>query len=109
MKMNFVQTLLAFAALFFSCLSFATSEEMIEITVIATDKAAAVGYLVEGKKSGGLGKIYSGKGPTNKQYFFGYREKILAGKDVRCGSIVLNKSSKVQLITKGEHCYTLIN
>ncbi len=107
MRMNFIKTLLIFYISGFSSYSFA--DEVIEVTVIATDKAGAVGYLVEGKKLGGLGKTYSGKGPVNRQYFFGYRQNVLTGRDIPCGSVILNKNTKVQLVTKGERCYTVVN
>ncbi|RUR07230.1 hypothetical protein ELY15_12365 [Legionella sp. km772] len=105
--MNFIKTLLALFVTLFSGQNFA--DDLIEITVVATDKAMAVGYLVEGKKLGGLGKTYSGKGPVNKQYFFGYRKNALSGRDISCGSVVLNKSTKVQLVTKGKQCYAIVN
>lgn len=107
MKMNFMKTSIALFATLFSYQIFA--EDLIEITVTATDKAMAVGYQVEGKKLGGLGKRYSGKGPINKEYFFGYRKNALSGRDIPCGSVILNKSTKVQLVTKGDHCYTVVN
>ena len=107
MKMNFIKTLLDLFVTVFSGYSFA--DDIIEVTVEATDKALAVGYQVEGKKLGGLGKTYSGKGPVNKQYFFGYRKSVMSGRDISCGSVVLNKSTKVQLVTKGEKCYTVVN
>ena len=107
MKRNFVKTFIAFFITVFACNSFA--DDVIEVTVIATDKAMAVGYLVEGKKLGGLGKSYSGKGPVNREYFFGYRKNPFNGRDISCGSIVLKKNTKVQLVTKGEQCITVVN
>lgn len=83
------------------------AEDIIRVTVTATDRAVAVGYLVEGKKLGGLGKSYTGTGPINKKYSFGYRTNPI-GSDIPCGSILLNKHSKVKLVTKGEHCYTVV-
>ncbi len=107
MKMNFIKIFIAFFITVFTCHAFA--DDLIEITVIATDKAMAVGFLVEGKKLGGLGKTYSGKGPVNREYFFGYRKNVFRGSDIPCGSSVLNKNSKVQLVTKGGSCYTIVN
>ena len=105
MNMDFRKTLITISALF--CLQ-AHADDMIKVTVVATEKAMAVGYQVEGKRVGGLGKTYSGKGPVNKKYSFGYRKHPI-GADISCGSIILSKSSKVKLITKGEQCYTEIN
>lgn len=83
--------------------------DTIQITVIASDKAAAVGFLVDGKKTGGIGSTYSAKGPVNKAYFFGYRKRVIGGTDIPCGTLTLNKNSKVQLITKGDQCYSVLN
>lgn len=88
---------------------YAFSDETIQITVVATDKAAAVGYLVDGKRLGGLGKTYSGHGPSNKEYSFGFRKSAFRGEDIPCGSLVLNKSSKVRLVMKGDRCFSVIN
>ncbi len=102
MFMNFIKSSLIVLGCLFAVAGFADS--LIDVTVISTDKAAAVGFLVEGKRVGGLGKSYSGKGPVNKQYFFGYRKSAFSRTDIHCGSIVLDKSTKVQLVTKGEEC-----
>jgi hypothetical protein len=107
MKRNFIKTSIAVFGTLSSLHVFA--DDLIQITVIATDKAAAVGYLVEGKKTGGLGSTYSGKGPVNKEYSFGYRKRVLGGTDISCGTLILNKNSKVQLVTHGEQCHTLVN
>lgn len=83
--------------------------DTIQITVIASDKAAAVGFLVDGKKTGGIGHTYSAKGPVNKAYFFGYRKRVIGGTDIPCGTLILNKNSKVQLVTNGDQCYSVLN
>ena len=105
MKMDFRTALITISTLFFWQ---AHAEDMIKVTVIATGKAMAVGYQVEGKRVGGLGKSYSGKGPVNKKYSFGYRKHPI-GADISCGSLTLGKSSNVKLVTNGEQCYTEIN
>ena len=107
MNMNFVKMSAVIMASLGSFHVFAT--DSIQITVIAMDKAAAVGYLVDGKRIGGLGKTYSGHGPMNKKYSFGYRKRVFGGTDISCGSLVLNKDSKVKLVIKGEQCYSVIN
>lgn len=105
MKMDFRTTLISISTLF--CWQ-AYADDMIKVTVVATEKAMAVGYQVEGKRVGGLGKSYSGNGPVNKKYSFGYR-KTPIGADIPCGSLVLSKNSKVKLITKGNQCYMEVN
>lgn len=95
----------------FAALSFfqVFAADTIQITVTASDKAAAVGFLVDGKKTGGIGSTYSAKGPVNKAYFFGYRKRVIGGTDIPCGTLILNKNSKVQLVTKGDQCYSVLN
>lgn len=83
--------------------------DTIQVTVTAIDKAAAVGFLVDGRRIGGLGKTYSGHGPINKKYSFGYRTSAFSGVDIPCGSTVLNKNSKVKLIIKEGQCHSLVN
>jgi hypothetical protein len=107
MNRNFIKISMGIIASIGSFYVFA--EDTIRITVIATDKAAAVGYLVEGKRTGGLGKTYSGQGPVNKKYSFGYRKSAFSGSDISCGSLVLNKSSEVKLVVKGERCISVVN
>jgi hypothetical protein len=107
MKRNFIKNSLVVIGTFGSLHVFA--EDWIQITVVATDKAAAVGFFVEGKKAGGLGKTYSGKGPVNKEYSFGYRNRVIGGDDIPCGTLFLNKNSQVKLVTKGEQCHSIIN
>ena len=107
MKRNFIKASIAMVGALGSLHVFA--DDLIQITVTATDKAAAVGYLVEGKKTGGLGRTYSGKGPVNKEYSFGYRKRAIGGSDISCGTLILNKNSKVQLVTQGDQCHSVVN
>lgn len=105
MSMNFTKAWVLSLSFFFTANGFA--EDIIEITVTMADKAAAVGYLVEGKRVGGLGKSYSGKGPVHKIYSFGYRKNALTGADIPCGSLTLDKNTKVTLVTQGEQCLVI--
>ena len=73
------------------------------------EKAAAIGFSVEGKSCGGPGKFYSGKGPKNKDYSFGYRENHIKGHDVSCGSLTLTENARVTLVTEGGHCHSAVN
>lgn len=81
----------------------------IDITVTTNDRTAAViGYSVNGKKSGGTGKSYRGKGPGSSTYLFGYRRSYLGGKDIPCGSHALTENSHVILINKGNRCRSIV-
>lgn len=83
--------------------------DTISISVKTNEKtAAAIGYTVGGKKSGGAGKSYVGKGPKNKTYAFGYRKKSVKGANISCGSLMLTKNSNVTLITKGNKCHSVM-
>lgn len=88
----------------------AFADDQIKITVKTDEKtAAAIGYAVGGKALGGLGKTYSGSGPTNKKYVFGYRKHSIYGANVTCGELVLNKDSIVVIVADGNKCQVLIN
>ncbi|KTD05130.1 hypothetical protein OQJ19_09180 [Fluoribacter gormanii] len=88
----------------------AVANDTIRVHVKTNEKtAAALGYTVDGKKSGARGKSYEGKGPVNREYVFGYRKNSAFGPDVLCGSHVLTKDSIVTLITKGERCSIVVN
>jgi hypothetical protein len=81
----------------------------IEVTVTTNDQTAAgIGYAVNGKRIGGSGKTYTGKGPINSVYSFGYRKNSANGKDVFCGSHTLTKNSQVFLIVKGNKCRSIV-
>ncbi|KTC89839.1 hypothetical protein OQJ18_06850 [Fluoribacter dumoffii] len=81
----------------------------INVTVTTNDQnAAGIGYAVNGKKIGGSGKTYTGKGPVNSVYSFGYRKNSPNGKDVSCGSHRLKKDSYVFLIAKGNKCRSIV-
>ncbi|WP_392538170.1 hypothetical protein [Legionella sp. 227] len=83
----------------------AIAKDTISVQVKTDEKtAAALGFTVEGKKSGARGKSYSGKGPANKVYIFGYRKNSAFGPDILCGSQKLAKDSIVTLVTTGDHC-----
>ncbi|MCW8397355.1 hypothetical protein OQJ26_00915 [Legionella sp. PATHC038] len=89
----------------FSFAIHAIAKDTISVQVKTDEKtAAALGFTVEGKKSGARGKFYSGKGPANKVYIFGYRKNSAFGPDILCGSQKLAKDSIVTLVTTGDHC-----
>ena len=86
------------------------AEDAIKITVQTNEKTAAgIGYTVGGKKSGGSGKSYVGKGPKNKKYSFGYRKNSISGANISCGVLTLTEDSNVTLVTKGSKCHSVIN
>lgn len=86
----------------------ALAEGTIKVTIKTSEtSASALGYTVEGKESGGPGKSYTGKGPKNKKYSFGYRKKT-KGTNISCGSLTLTKDSTVNLITKGKNCKSVL-
>jgi hypothetical protein len=98
----------------FSCvitlLSFQSyADNIIRITVKTSENTAAgIGYSVEGRNSGTLGKSYTGKGVKNKEYVFGYRKNSIAGANIECGSVTLTKDTTITLITKGDKCLSVI-
>jgi hypothetical protein len=100
----FIRIITSLFIIFFSLKVLA---EPILITVKSNDKrVAAIGFKVNGKASGGLGKLYTGKGPKNEEYFFGYRSSIY-GDDISCGSLKLNKNSTVVLVSQNKNCYCI--
>ncbi|AMP89461.1 hypothetical protein [Legionella pneumophila] len=85
------------------------ASDTINITVITKEKnAIAIGYSVNGNQYGGLGNSYSGKGPKNKEYQFGYKKDSIFGKDISCGSITLNQDSKVTLVNNNNQCFSVL-
>jgi hypothetical protein len=89
--------------------SYAFNAGTINVTVSTNDSTAAgIGYSVNGKKIGGAGKTYTGKGPVNGNYAFGYRKHSAQGKNVSCGSHTLTKDSQVFLITNGNKCRSVV-
>ncbi|KTD70851.1 hypothetical protein [Legionella tucsonensis] len=88
----------------------AFANDMIKVHVKTNEKtAAALGFKVDGKRSGSRGKIHSGKGPANREYIFGYRKNSAFGPDVLCGSKVLTKDSAVTLVIANDHCSIEVN
>jgi hypothetical protein len=82
----------------------------ITIRVMTRDStAAAIGFTVNGKESGGAGKLYTGNGPSNQKYSFGFRKTSVNGKNIRCGSLTLNKNSTIVLVKKGNRCHSAIS
>jgi len=91
----------------FSLNTFATNT--IRVNVRTSIQAAnALGFSVDGRRAGSLGRSFSGRGPTNRTYLFGYRTKAPNRKNISCGSHVLTKNSTVTLITKGSRCQSIV-
>lgn len=105
MKFN-IKTFSYVTLTLFSLQAFA--EDTIKISVKTKEAtASALGYTVEGKDHGGPGKSYTGKGPKNKKYSFGYRKRA-KGTNISCGDLTLTKDSTVNLITKGKSCKSVL-
>lgn len=103
-----LKNLNALVLLSFSMQAFA--HDTIRVDVKTKEKtAAALGFTVDGKRSGSRGKIHSGKGPVNREYIFGYRKNSAFGPDVLCGSKVLTKDSTVTLVMVGDQCSIVVN
>jgi len=90
--------------------TFSAFAEEITVSVATNDPtAAAIGFTVNGKESGGAGKSYTGNGPSNQKYSFGFRKKSVRGKNIRCGSLKLTKNSNIVLTKKGNRCHCTIS
>ncbi|VEB34896.1 Uncharacterised protein [Legionella sainthelensi] len=86
------------------------ANDTIRVHVKTNEKtAAALGFVVEGKKSGTAGKSYSGRGPSNKEYVFGFRKHTPFGDDIVCGSKTLTKDSTVTLVVLGDNCSIIVD
>lgn len=98
-----------------SCITFsllslhAFAENTITVNVKAeAAEVAAIGYTVEGKNSGRIGSSYTGKGPKNKEYVFGYRKGAIYGKNIRCGTLTLSENSTVTLVHQDGACRVVV-
>ena len=81
----------------------------ITVTVKTKEKkAAAIGFTVDGKEHGTLGSSYTGKGPINKEYHFGYKTGIIFGENIDCGVLTLTADSTVWLINQDNHCISIL-
>ena len=108
MKMNksLRNSMMYFALIGQASLSYAS--EYIKVRVhTEVSNAAAIGFRAAGAEQGGLGRTYSGWGPKNEQYQFGYREDHAFGRNVDCGSLYLTVNQAVTLIKDGEHCIAM--
>lgn len=103
-----LKTISCLIILFFSVQALAN--DSIRVYVKTQEKtAAALGFSVDGKKSGAPGKSYSGKGPAHREYTFGYRKNSAIGPDVSCGSRTLAKDSTVTLVTIDDRCSIVLD
>lgn len=92
---------------FFSAQAFAT--DTIKVTVQTKEKkAVAIGYTVEKNQFGGLGNSFTGTGPINKEYLFGYRKDSIFGDNISCGSLTLTHDSTIILIKQDKKCQSII-
>jgi len=87
----------------------ATAADVIKVTVKTKEKnAVAVGFKVDGRETGTLGKSFTGKGPINKEYSFGYKKDSLFGDKVPCGFLTLQQDSTVTMVYQDDHCISVI-
>ncbi|KTD51368.1 hypothetical protein [Legionella quateirensis] len=86
----------------------AFAADTIKITVKTMEKnAVAIGFTVDKKEFGTLGKSYSGRGPKDKEYNFGYKKDSLFGDNINCGSLTLTQDSTIVLMVQDNKCYSI--
>lgn len=95
---------------FFASASFAA--DMIKVTVMVDNSVKkhynvyALGFSVNGKGQGSLGYSTTKQGPAGGRYSFGFKS---LGKNISCGSAVINKSSTVVLsLNKSYQCVSKV-
>lgn len=107
MKRNSIKFFSALIITLFSLQSVASTT--IRVNVRTNEpKASALGFSVDGKRTGGIGRSFSGRGPVNRTYLFGYKTKAPQRTNVSCGSHVLTKDSTVTLVTQGNRCQSIV-
>ncbi|MDR3442054.1 MAG: hypothetical protein P4L65_03465 [Legionella sp.] len=89
--------------------TFAAGKRISVSVQTAERSAAGIGFSVNGRNTGGAGRSFTGKGPQNSRYLFGFRQNSVSGKNVACGSLTLNKNSRVTLVYKGGRCRSVLN
>lgn len=67
-------------------------------------RAAAIGFKVDGKEYGALGKSYSGVAPADKLYRFGLRKDSIFGSNLDCGALLLTHNARVNLVVVDDVC-----
>lgn len=82
--------------------------DVIKVIVKTSERnAVAIGFTVDSREFGTLGKSYTGRGPVNKEYRFGYKKDSLFGDNVDCGKLTLTKDSTIILINQNNKCTTI--
>lgn len=99
-----------FKAILLCALSFPVfASDSIKITVKTAEKnAVAIGFTVDKQDYGALGKSYTGTGPRNKEYFFGYKKDSIFGENIFCGTLILDQNATVILIHQNDGCKTVL-
>ena len=93
----------------FSLHTFAAGKR-ISVTVSTAERSAAgIGFSVNGRNTGGAGRSFTGRGPQNSRYIFGFRQNSVTGKNVSCGSLTLKSNSRVNLVYIGGRCRSVLN
>lgn len=97
---------------FITC--FATQTFAIQVNVSSPSSVSALGFTVDGKKYGGMGKSYNKSGVPTGMYRFGVRVNGIFGNDIACFnqgkiSVFLTKDSDVTLIYNNNRCTAKVN
>lgn len=88
----------------FPFITLATTKIKVQVQLTAPDnvRVFAVGFSVDSKNRGSLGKSTSKSGPAGSQYAFGF--KMRSGLKVSCGTATLSQDSLVKLVYDGQQC-----
>lgn len=107
MKGAYIKSLSCLIITLFSLHSFAANTIRVNVRT-GIQAASALGFSVDGTRAGSLGRSFSGRGPANRTYLFGYRTKAPNRKNVSCSSHVLTRNSTVTLVAKGSRCQSIV-
>lgn len=88
----------------------ANAGKNIKVTVKTSEKnAAAIGFTVDNRNSGSLGRNHTGEGPKGMLYRFGYKKHTPFGDNISCGSMILTENSTVTLLLQGDQCISILS
>ncbi len=111
MKMNKIFSIVAWSAAiaFFPSLLLAESSIKTQVQVRGPGKPGvfAVGFSVNGSRSGSMGTVATKSGPAGANYLFGLRTNT--GKSVSCGSKRLTQDSIVVVTFNGTSCTSSVH
>jgi hypothetical protein len=98
-----------FSCLFIALFSIqAFAADTIKITLKTQEKnAVGIGFTIDDKQFGTLGKTLVTKGPKDKEYHFGYKKDSLFGENIDCGSLFLTQDSTIVLVNQDNKCISI--